>query len=240
MKKVLVSAIAVLAIAGAVNAAAIGLEWAGNTATASSEMTAPGTPITAKFYVATGGTAGAQPIFSGIGIVLKAYEDAALTIPATNVVFQTSAAPLVPGWAPAAANNNSDLGGLQFAAANGPNYTTPIGKTYLMDITLQYTDAAPPAAYYITIDRPASSIFDNTGADYVNNDAIWTNTDTSTLGKAKWSFGNWGGSAWQQLDYYGQPIPGTGQPANPLILVTPEPASLALLALGGFAALRRR
>lgn len=245
MKKVLVSAIAVLAMAGIVNAAAIGLEWAGNTATATSEPTEPNMPITAQFYLQGGGTAAAQPTLSGIGLVLNAWLDPAATIPANGVVFQTSATPLIPGWATAAANNNTDLNGLQFAAANGPDYQTPVGKTYLMDITLQYTDPTPPPQYYITIKRDidptqtSSVIFDQSGADFITAGDNWVD-DGSNLGKAKWSFGNWGGSAWFEIDYYGNPVPGTERPANPLILVTPEPASLALLVLGGFAALRRR
>jgi hypothetical protein len=243
MKKVLVSAIAVLMIAGAANATLIGLEWQ-NVAGPATAPTAVNTPVVAQFYMSNG-PAGINPTLAGIGLVLNAWEDAAATIPANGVVFQTSSAPLIPGWATAAANNNSDLNGLQFAAANGPNFTPPDGKTVLMNISLQYTDATPLPQYYITIKRDitggtSSAIFDNTGADYMTNNNIWDARAgyADSYGAEYWAFGNYGNPGWARF------VKGAGEvgqtTANPLILVTPEPASLALLALGGFAALRRR
>lgn len=237
MKKVLVSAIAVLAMAGIVNATAIGLQWQGNPAQATPEV-APNTPTTAQFYVQHGAAAGA-PTLTGIGLYFTAYEDAALTILADGL-HQVSSTPTIPNWVVASTNRNGQLNNVatQFASANGDPYAVPVGQNFVMDIAFSYDDPTPPAAYYNVINRAVSSIFDNTGADYMNNDAIWYDSNLTASGKARWGFGNWGGGAWSRFDS------GTyttyQQAANPIILTTPEPSALALLVLGGFAAIRRR
>lgn len=244
MKKVLVSAIAILMIAGAANATLIGLQWADN-AGQSSAATAPNTPVTAQFYMTNGAT-GANPTFGGIGLIINAWADAAATIPVDSTLFQVGVSTPIPGWSVAGANQNADLNGLQFAAVAGPNYTPAKGKEVLMDISIQYTgNPAPGTQYYLTIKRDLSPtgttsvIVDPTGADYVNNDAIWDARPgyADAYGAAYWAFGEWGNPGWSRFvkkDQVGQ------LGANPLVLLTPEPSSLALLVLGGFAALRRR
>jgi hypothetical protein len=175
-----------------------------------------------------------RPVIQAIGIVLNAWEDAACTMPASMSLFQVAASSPLPGWSVAPANNNTYLGGLQFAAVAGPNTFFGQGKTYAVDITLTL---AVPGAYYLTIDRAGSALIDNIGADYMTTDEIWYPSGFQTTGKAKWGFGNWGGGKWQRYD---AGVGGyVGQSANPLMIV-PEPSSLTLLAASCATVLRRR
>jgi hypothetical protein len=229
-------------IAGAANATLIGLEWA-DTPGQSSNPIAPNTDATVQMWMSNGSLSGDDlPTFGGIGLIINAWADPACTVPA-NDLFQVSVNPLVPGWIVAPANQNEQLNDLQWAAVFGPDHTPGVGKEVLLQVNIQYFTATPLPEYYLTIKRDitpiatSSVIFDASGGDYVTTDSLWDSRYAEAYGASYWAFGDWGNRGWSRIvkgTEYGQPE------ANPLILVTPEPASLALLALGGFAALRRR
>jgi hypothetical protein len=227
-----------LGLCGRADAVSIGLEFA-NSPLSQIASVGINMPIDLNFYIQNGAPAPAQaPITQAIGFVVNAWVDAACTIPADNAVVQTSSAALLPGWAVDPTNNNTYLNGLQFAAVSGPNFTVPQGKTYMFSMALAVVDPGPSFRFYITIDRLSSAIIDNTGGDYMTNDAIWYDTGFATAGKAKWGFGNWAGGAWSRYD--GVTYQTYSQNANPLILDIPEPSCVMLLVAGAFLLMRRR
>lgn len=240
MKRKLIIALGSLAFVTSAQAVAIGLEWAGNTANPNSYLSSA--PMTMRLYIQNGSSsAGEAPIMQAMGVVINVWQDAACTIPLNNVWYQVSVTPLIPGWHVDPANENTDLNGLQYAAISGvglsPNWTVPRGKTYLMDISVQWISTTLLPGNYLTINREASVIVDHTGGDYMTNDAIWYSSGFSTAGKSRWGFGNWGGGKWQRYDSsVGHYI---GQAANPLVVWTPEPTSLMLLVVGACAGARR-
>jgi hypothetical protein len=238
MKAYRVAVIATLVVTTAVQGVVIGWEWAGSPDSRVAVADA-GTPITARFYINNPLASFAQrPVIQAIGLVLNAWQDEACLIPADMTLMQVSVSTSLAGWIPAPVNNNTYLNGLQFAALYGPNTYFGQGKTYAVDVALQWASALPSAPVYITTNRAASALIDNTGADYMTNDEIWYPSGFETAGKAKWGFGNWGGGAWSRYDevtystYF--------QNANPLILDIPEPSSVMLLVIGAVAAYRKR
>jgi hypothetical protein len=92
---------------------------------------------------------------------------------------------------------------------------------------------------------PAVVFLNEAGGDY-NWDARWNVAGRPTVSASDVyvgyvAFGNWGSPGWTLKKATGKEQVGGGQARNPLLLdKAPEPATLALLGLGGLALIRRR
>lgn len=222
----------VLAVAIRAHAIAIGLEWADNPANPISARVPPNAPVKARFYLANGSANAAEhPRIREIALRINAWENAACTIPANMRVLQVSASALLPGWRVAPVSNNSALNGPQLAAIAGPVTRIPQGKTYAMDITFQWASDRPMPYYYLTISRDGLSVIDGNGGNYLKKDTLWSPSGFSNAGKAKWGFGNWGGSKW--LKYDSATGDYLGQTVNPLLLHTEPKPNAMMLAWAG-------
>jgi len=215
MKKVLASLVAVGLMATAANAATIGLQWA--EAPGSQNLAASGGTIQVYLNVLGG---------EQISGVVFDYSTLAENLTVTG---QTAN---VPGWGQSGVAG--PLNGRQFGGfANTAADLIDAAGSYIVGTTV------------ITVEGPADLTTKNITALVPQNavgvvnqlgqrltwDARYNATFAGYI-----AFGNWGNPGWGT-----KPASGHQPTANPLqITKTPEPTSLALVALGGFALLRRR
>jgi len=234
MKKVLISMLAVALVATAADATLIGLRWKD---TAAQSNTVPfGTPAVIQVYVQQ--MAG-DPTTSGIGGHINAWDNAAATLATTpGQVSQTAVTPVPAGWAIAVAatvNGPVNAPTTQFGVSDPNPSTAGLGGTYVMaELTVQHT-ALTTKDIYITLDWPSMTVLGAQGGIIygdLSSGGKW-NQAKANVKSGYVAYGNWGSPGWSISA-------ARNQAANGLILHTPEPASLALLVLGGIAALRRR
>ncbi|HRX85414.1 MAG TPA: PEP-CTERM sorting domain-containing protein [Phycisphaerae bacterium] len=214
MKKVL-GILAVGMIATAANAATIGLRWSDTTANLHE---GPGT-VEVYMQLLGGESIG--------GVVFNwGASDLNLTI--------TDQGTNLNGWGEAGDLAGGTVQGAQFSAGANPGFNlqgpagdvvigySAIGITGLLDGSTKEITAAIP--------QNAVGVVDGSGAA-LTWDARYNTTSPGYI-----AFGDYGNPGWGTKTAMGhQPT------ANPLLITkTPEPTSLALVALGGFALLRRR
>lgn len=215
MKKVLASLVAVGLMATAANAATIGLRWA----------EAPGS----QNLAASGGTIEVyMDLLSGDVISGVVFDYSTL---ATNLTV-TGQTANVPGWGQsgvAGPLNGRQFGGFANTAldllqtpGNHVIGTTTISVEGPLDLSTKDIFAAIPQNAVGVVNQAGSRL---------TWDARYNGSFAGYI-----AFGNWGNPGWGT-----KPASGHQPTANPLqITKTPEPTSLALVALGGFALLRRR
>jgi len=211
MKKVL-GILAVGLMATAANAATIGLRWA---ETPTQNLEAMSGHI--EVYV---------NLIAGESLSTVVFNYAA----GTNLNLVANGTN-VPGWA--AAGAPGALNGSQFASAANPGFNVQ-GPA---NIVAGYTTIAVTGLPDLTVKQIFGQIPQNAVGVLKGDGAAFTwdaRYSAETAGYI--SFGNWGNPGWGTKTTKGhQPTP------NPLLITkTPEPTSLALVALGGFALLRRR
>ena len=220
MKKVLVAVLAVALMATAANAATLSLKWAADEASQTMAV-APGASATVNVYVDLPNNNGT------ISTVFFAF--------ASNPAdaMSMTAASIVPaaGWN--AGGQDGTLGALAQYAVTDPTGTGVSSGTLMVGSFDVVNDNAVG-------DDSAKNIFSNAFVDggvlTPTGDPLTWDTRYNASYDDYIAFGDWGSPYWEPL------MAPTGQTENPLILINavPEPASLALLALGGFALLRRR
>lgn len=212
MKKVLGSLLVIGLMATAANAATIGLRWAGN-----ANQNNDGDGVIEVYLQLLNGETASTVIFD-------------YWTTATNLEV-TAQGTTVPNWA--APTSSGPLNNFQFnSSANvGANLAGPIADIVVGTTTIDVTGDLDGTIKEIFFNAHANpvGVLNATGAR-LTWDARY-NDQSVTPGYI--AFGDWGNPGW-----IGKP----GQPtANPLLITkVPEPTSLALIALGGFALLRRR
>jgi len=237
MKKVLISMLAVALMATAADATLIGLRWKDAPAQQSLDV-ATGAPAVVQVYITT--MAGDLKL-QGIGGRLQAWDNAAANTATTSIVNETAVAAPLPGWV-VSAPPVTTLGPLNaaltqfgtFQPIDGAGVGNVAGTYILAEITLTHTEVATKNIY-LTLDRNTVSLFSDGGNQPYSDlttQGKWDRTKAN-VNSGYIAYGNWGNPGW------GGAAKGQQTP-NGLILHTPEPASLALLVLGGIAALRRR
>jgi len=236
MKKVVLSMLAVALIATAADATLIGIRWKDQPAVQSKVGLLPGAPAIIQVYITQ--IAG-DPEIEGIGSHLNAWSNSTATTLTTVALNQDSTATVLPNWVvsgPGTVNGQVNVGITQFGTFD-PTHAgtgTGAGTFVLAELTVHY-DPAVEQDVYITMDRTTMTLV-GAGGNQPYGDlagAKWDKTQANVK-SGYIAYGNWGNPGW------GSGTKGQ-KAANGLILhVTPEPASLALLVLGGFAALRRR
>jgi len=203
--------LAVGLMATAANAATIGLRWAGN----ANQNNEGGGTIEVWLNLLAGETASGV-IFD----YLSADPNLEVTAQATTVT----------GWV--APSTSGPLNNHQFNSTANVGFILagPIADLVVGTTTIAITGA---------LDETIKEIFFNahTNAVGVVNDAgsklTWDARYNNTPSPGYIAFGDWGNPGWGGKG--GQLTP------NPLLITkVPEPSSLALIALGGFALLRRR
>jgi hypothetical protein len=232
MKKVLATMVAVGLVATAANAATIGLRWAGE----------PGV----QNHVGMTGTIEVYMTLNSDAQTENAGADTLSTVtflfdtPATNL-FVTGQTASPPGWNQAGTPGPLDVRQFGAFATVGNSITGGVGvgagEFVVGTVTLL---VAPPADgsvkdIFALIEQDPAGVLDINGAAMVwdrrYNDLGDPSQYANNIAFAEPQFGNPG---------WGSAMAGQ-QTAVPLqITKIPEPTSLALVALGGFALLRRR
>jgi len=230
MKKVLGAMLAVALTAGAANAARLGIEW--NPATSADAQNAT---------VGVGGVAQADivvDLIAGDDSTSTAAFEFEMPTPGAGLALTGDIATALTGWGTTAnAGPIGQLGSQVAAAATLPAQDSVSGPGRFVLATFDIAVNSEPAA--------------NTQFDIVMSTAgagiVWLNASGGAPGTYDHRYAGPGASGGIDYSGYyaygiGSPLVGgkSGQPRNPLFLTTPEPASLALLAIGGIALLRRR
>jgi hypothetical protein len=224
MKKVLASFLAVGLMAAAANAEVIGLRWAAPTV--GSTQVGPGT---VEIFLEMQGDASFHGAVSGL--IFQFAGANAATAPDANLVvgnYTTS----VSGWS--TGGITGAMTGAQFAVGGNTDLVGP-GNFVLGTFDVDWIGPADGTTkpFVALIPQNPAGLLDGDGAKYVWN----TNTNVGASGYVSVAFdGNFGNPGWGTM-----PLAGHEPTANPLFITKfPEPSSLALIALGGFALLRRR
>jgi len=224
MKKALASFLAVGLMAAAANAEVIGLRWADTPGVANHQGAG-----TVEVFLTMNGTAQYHGAVSG---VIFGFAGAnAATVPDANLSvsnYQTA----IPSWG--AGGIVGPMAAAQYAISGNDDLVGP-GTFVLGTFNVSFIGAPDLTvkAFTALIPQNPAGLQDGDGAKFAWNG----NTSTGTYEYAAVSFeGNFGNPGW------GTKIASGHEPtANPLFITkVPEPTSLALVALGGFALLRRR
>lgn len=216
MKKVLMAVLVVGLMTASANAVSVGLQWTDN----------PGDPYMEAADSAT--------VWIDVYVTLQPSEYLTLVqfanLPVPELV-QMSTEPIAPGFVSQSVDGplgdgTTAVGFFSGTAIHGP-WEGVIGR---YDI---HVSGGPSATYQIAFDHSTTYVTDDNGAEF-----IWDSRYFMTPYPGYISYGDYGNPGWWGT------IKGAevGQhTADPLTLhVIPEPGSLALLALGGLALLRRR
>ena len=225
MKKVLASFMAVGLMAAAANAEVIGLRWADTPGVANHQGGG-----TVEVFLTMNGNAEYHGAVSG---VIFGYAGAtAATVPDANLVVGNFTSP-VPTWE--GGGIVGPMAGAQFAVGGITPLAGP-GEFVLGTFDVSFTGPADNSikAFTALIPQNPAGLLNAAGSKMT-----WDGNASTTLYQYNAvSFeGNFGNPGW------GTKIANGHEPtANPLFItkIVPEPTSLALVALGGFALLRRR
>lgn len=228
MKKALLTLTAVGLMATAANAALIGAKWAGHD---DQKNFGNGTvEVWLQLFdlpLAGGGTEGTAGLF---------FEFATTNAPNLSIGnFQTG---LGGQWNAGGIPGDLSTGsGTQFVVSTpnaGDNLVNP--GAYLMgtfDVTISGPLDDSTKQIFLGAHITGNGVFDTAGTRMAW-DSRYATLGSSTGYGGYVAYMNWGNPGWGNTTM-GQPTP------NPLLITkTPEPTSLALVALGGFALLRRR
>jgi hypothetical protein len=228
MKKVLASFLAVGLMAAAANAEIIGLRWADTPGVATHNGAG-----TVEVFLQMEGAAAAGSHASVSGVIFTFSGANAATPADANLVvgnYQTS----VPSWVPTGVTGGMSVLGTQFVVSGLTPLQGP-GNFVLGTFDVDFTGPADLTTKPFTalIPQDPAGLLNGAGSKFVWNN----NTNTGPSGYGTVAFeGNFGNPGWGTM-------PGAGHEptANPLFITKfPEPTSLALIALGGMALLRRR
>jgi hypothetical protein len=227
MKKVLASFLAVGLMAAAANAEVIGLRWADTPGVANHQGAG-----TVEVFLQMNGAGIYHNSVSG---VIFTFSGANATTPAdANLVadnYQTS----VPSWVPTGQEGGMSVLGTQFVVSGLTPLAGP-GTFVLGTFDVSFTGPADLTIKPFTalIPQDPAGLLDEAGARITWN----SSTSTGAYEYNAVSFeGNFGNPGWGTV----KQVPVSEPTANPLFITkVPEPTSLALIALGGFALLRRR
>lgn len=237
MKKVLGALLAVGLAAGTASAAQIGIEW--NPATIAADLDSAGTNQSVKLGVGSTATIDmVASIIAGDTLSTVSFEFSGIAGDPLSLTGATNGTPTASDFATTAGAGALGAVGVQIASASanplanslsGPgsfvlgNYDLSVDNdggtsgNSALDIFI----AAPQA----DVNNPLVTVLNMNGGSYIYG---------PNLAGATPGFFDYGIGSPAITNALGN------QAANPLQLTTPEPSSLALLAIGGIALLRRR
>jgi len=237
MKKILASFLAVGLFAVAANADTIGVRWADTPGAAGHDGGGTVEVVLVKNPYGGSGSTAPDPNFSSViaGIAFN-FAGANKTLPADENLVVGNYATSIPSWA-----TNTQDGAMATArfALGGLQTLTGAGEFVLGTFDVSFTGPADQTIKAFTIRLPQEAIGLGDGA----GQRVTWNSVTSVYGNNDYSYK----SVSFGSGLFGNPGWGTKAGANaqmtpnPLFITkVPEPTSLALVALGGFALLRRR
>jgi len=236
MKKCIFSLMAVGLMATAANAATIGLRWSD---TPDQKHLGPGT---VEFYIqmldGEGSAPGGALPADNVGRLAGAASDLfCLGGDCSNLTVTNPQQGTAPQWNAVLIGNGSIPGTTisAFTPSTGPNYLLGPQDVVLMTFDVGYTGSGTDEKSFgiDLLTNPGGGAIDEFAGSYVW-DARYNTSFSGYIAYGDYGYVGWDAATKKGTHY--------GQPDSSALIITkvPEPSALALLALGGFALLRRR